>query len=180
MLAPAGQPRPARAARVHARGREGAEGDRVDVPESGYDLGEVLTQAGTGEAVVTVLSERGAPTPVAWTRLRAPVSLMAPTDAAAVTAAVAASPLQAKYGTALDRSRPTRSSRRRSPPRRRQRGRLRWPRLPRRRRARRQKPEPSTAEKVMRNPAVKAVAVAAATTIGREIVRGLFGARKKK
>ena len=46
-------------------------------PTSGYDLGQLLTQLGTGEAVVTVLSERGAPTPVAWTRMRAPQSLMA-------------------------------------------------------------------------------------------------------
>ena len=46
-------------------------------PHSAYDLEEVLTSVGTGEAVVTVLSETGAPTPVAWTRMRAPQSLMA-------------------------------------------------------------------------------------------------------
>ena len=46
-------------------------------PKSAYaDLGEVLTSLGIGEAVVTVMNERGAPTPVAWTRLRAPESLM--------------------------------------------------------------------------------------------------------
>jgi DNA helicase HerA-like ATPase len=72
-------------------------------PRSGYDLEEVLTTLGIGEAVVTVMNENGAPTPVAWTRLRAPQALMAPTPADAMTAAVAASPLQAKYGTALDR-----------------------------------------------------------------------------
>ena len=44
-------------------------------PTSGYDLGQLLTALGIGEAVVTVLSERGAPTPVAWTRLRAPLSI---------------------------------------------------------------------------------------------------------
>jgi hypothetical protein len=49
-------------------------------PTSGYDLEKVLTEMGIGEAVITVLSERGAPTPVAWTRLRAPQSLMAPTE----------------------------------------------------------------------------------------------------
>ncbi len=72
-------------------------------PHSGYDLEELLTQLGTGEAVITVLSERGAPTPVAWTRLRAPSSLMAPTAADAVAAAVAASPLAATYTQPLDR-----------------------------------------------------------------------------
>ncbi len=71
-------------------------------PISGYDLGQVLTQLATGEAIVTVMGERGAPTPVAWTRLRAPQGSMAPTDAAAVDSAVRASALLAKYGTQVD------------------------------------------------------------------------------
>ena len=58
-----------------------------------YDLSEALTQLGTGEAVITVLAESGAPTPVAWTRLRAPRSLMAQIDPAAQEQAVAGSPL---------------------------------------------------------------------------------------
>ena len=43
-----------------------------------YDLAAALTGLGTGEAIVTVLNERGEPTPVAWTRMRAPRSLMGP------------------------------------------------------------------------------------------------------
>jgi uncharacterized protein len=73
-------------------------------PTSAYpDLGEVITGLGIGEAIVTVMNERGAPTPVAWTRLRAPESLMAPTDLAAMQATVAASPRNAKYATVVDR-----------------------------------------------------------------------------
>ncbi|MFT4135852.1 helicase HerA-like domain-containing protein [Microbacterium sp.] len=72
-------------------------------PRSGYDLERVLQELGTGEAIVTVMSEKGAPTPVAWTRLRAPQGLMSPTPDAAIDAVVAASPLLAKYGTAIDR-----------------------------------------------------------------------------
>jgi DNA helicase HerA-like ATPase len=72
-------------------------------PKSGYDLEEVLTPLGTGEAIVTVMNEKGAPSPVAWTRLRAPQALMSPTPDAAIDAAVAGSPLQAKYGTPVDR-----------------------------------------------------------------------------
>jgi DNA helicase HerA-like ATPase len=68
-----------------------------------YDLAELLTQLGIGEAVVTVLSDRGSPTPVAWTRLRAPRSLMAQLDPAVQQQAIAGSSLQAKYGTAVDR-----------------------------------------------------------------------------
>ena len=73
-------------------------------PTGGYaDLGQVITGLGIGEAVVTVMGERGAPTPVAWTRLRAPESRMDPCDADLVTATVSASPRAAKYQAAIDR-----------------------------------------------------------------------------
>lgn len=68
-----------------------------------YDLATALTSLGTGEAIVTVLSEKGAPTPVAWTRVRAPRSLMAPAPADTVKTTISASPLQGKYGQAVDR-----------------------------------------------------------------------------
>ncbi|MEU0313779.1 helicase HerA-like domain-containing protein [Nocardioides sp. NPDC006273] len=72
-------------------------------PTSSYDdLGAVIQTLGIGEAIVTVMNERGAPTPVAWTRLRAPESLMAPVEAAAMEAAVAGSPLAAKYTAAVE------------------------------------------------------------------------------
>ncbi|EGD44811.1 helicase HerA-like domain-containing protein [Nocardioides sp. WG-D5] len=72
-------------------------------PTSSYDdLGAVIQTLGIGEAIVTVMNERGAPTPVAWTRLRAPEALMGPAEAAAMTAAVAGSPLAAKYSTAVE------------------------------------------------------------------------------
>jgi hypothetical protein len=58
---------------------------------------------GTGEAAVTILSERGAPTPVAWTLLRPPRLLMAPLDATAVGRLGGQSELLAEYGVAVDR-----------------------------------------------------------------------------
>ena len=45
-----------------------------------YDLEELLTQMGIGEAAVTILSESGVPTPVVHTRMVAPASRMAPAD----------------------------------------------------------------------------------------------------
>ncbi|WP_375165712.1 helicase HerA-like domain-containing protein [Streptomyces sp.] len=72
-------------------------------PHSPYDLEEVLTGLGTGEAVVTVLSETGAPTPVAATRMRAPESLMGPVAPDVLDAAVKASPLYGRYAEAVDR-----------------------------------------------------------------------------
>jgi uncharacterized protein len=73
-------------------------------PNSAYDdLGQVMITLGIGEAIITVMNERGAPTPVAWTRLRAPESLMGPSDPAAMAATVAASPRNAKYAAVIDR-----------------------------------------------------------------------------
>jgi uncharacterized protein len=67
-----------------------------------YDLASALTSLGIGEAVVTVLSERGAPTPVAWTRLRSPRSLMAAIKTEDIEAAAKSSTLQQKYGKTVD------------------------------------------------------------------------------
>ena len=66
-----------------------------------YDLESLLKELGTGEAAVTILSERGVPTPVVHTRLRAPRSSM--TTATGVDEAAKASPLYAKYGTRLEK-----------------------------------------------------------------------------
>ncbi len=71
-------------------------------PTSDYDLEETLTTAGIGEAVITVLNERGAPTPVALTRLRAPESVMGPSTDSLIASTVAGSALLPKYGTAVD------------------------------------------------------------------------------
>ncbi|AIY02537.1 ATP/GTP-binding motif-containing protein [Arthrobacter sp. PAMC 25486] len=71
-------------------------------PINDYDLEEVLTNAGIGEAVVTVMNENGAPTPVALTRLRAPGSVMGPSAETTVTSVIAASALLPTYGTAVD------------------------------------------------------------------------------
>jgi len=48
------------------------------------------------------MNEKGAPTPVAWTRLRAPEGSMDPMPAPEMQARVQASPLLATYGTRLD------------------------------------------------------------------------------
>lgn len=71
-------------------------------PNTTYDLEEVLTSLGIGEAIVTVMSDKGAPTPVAWTRLRAPQGSMDPTPSDQIQASVAASPLLPKYGTPVN------------------------------------------------------------------------------
>ncbi len=72
-------------------------------PKSDYDLGELLTQLGIGQAVVTVMDPDGAPTPVAWTRIFAPESQMGPTDPARMDQMIASSLLYSKYGQEIDR-----------------------------------------------------------------------------
>jgi DNA helicase HerA-like ATPase len=68
-----------------------------------YDVERDLTTLGIGEAFVTVLSPRGVPTPLAWTVMIPPDSLMAALDAASLQRIIAASALTAKYGQAVDR-----------------------------------------------------------------------------
>jgi DNA helicase HerA-like ATPase len=67
-----------------------------------YDLAEALTQLGIGEAIVTVLSERGVPTPVAWTRMLPPSSSMSAVEAAEIVAAATSDTLWPKYSAELD------------------------------------------------------------------------------
>ena len=69
-----------------------------------YDLEEDLTKLGTGEAMVTILSERGAPTPVVWTRLLPPVSDMRALDPAKVDTLAKSSSLWATYAQEIDRA----------------------------------------------------------------------------
>ncbi|MGX7679501.1 helicase HerA-like domain-containing protein [Jatrophihabitans sp. DSM 45814] len=149
---------------------------------SDYKLEELLTQLGTGEAVVTVLSDRGAPTPVAWTRLRAPRSLMAQIDPAAQQQAVAASGLLAKYGPSVDRESAyeklaARLAQPESP--------ASGPEQPAKPEA---KPGSKTASKtdegslanVLSSSAFKSFARSAATVLGREITRSIFSTAKRR
>jgi hypothetical protein len=73
-------------------------------PKTGfYDLEETLTSLGIGEAVVTVLDGKGAPTPVVATRLIPPASRMAPLTPEELQADIRESDLLAEYGQAVDR-----------------------------------------------------------------------------
>lgn len=139
-------------------------------PDSAYDLEELLTGLGTGEAVVTVLSEKGAPTPVAATRLRAPESLMGPVDAGALDSAVKASPLYGRYAQAVDRESAYEklSSRGAKGP-----DEMKAPPTSRRK-------DPSVVEQVVDSGMFKSLARSLGTQIGREITRSLFGTARRR
>jgi DNA helicase HerA-like ATPase len=68
-----------------------------------YDVERDISRLGIGEAFVTVLSPKGVPTPLAWTRLIPPDSRMAPLTPQELAQAVASSNLAAKYDTPVDR-----------------------------------------------------------------------------
>ncbi|SEP52874.1 hypothetical protein SAMN04489732_122159 [Amycolatopsis saalfeldensis] len=141
-----------------------------------YDLESALTSLGIGEAIVTVLSERGAPTPVAWTRLRAPRSKMGSAGADAVAAAVAASDLHAKYSETIDRESAYEklAAKVAAPP-------AEAPAQPDAPAPapKPEKEEPGIISQAMSNPAVKSFMRSAANALGREVTRGLFGNRRR-
>ncbi len=68
-----------------------------------YDTKEVLTQLGIGEAFVTVLNEKGIPTPLARTMLRAPMSRMDVLSEREIQDVLNASKLVDKYNKEVDR-----------------------------------------------------------------------------
>ncbi|MET7767225.1 helicase HerA-like domain-containing protein [Nocardia sp. NPDC005366] len=140
-----------------------------------YDLEKALTSLGTGEAIVTVLSERGAPTPVAWTRISPPRSLMDTIGEEAIRSRALASALAAKYGATVDResaheilTAKIEAATRNDPQA-----------APAPGRSARPDERDSAAERIMKNPAVKSFLRSAATAAGREISRSLFGTRRR-
>ncbi|GGN13456.1 ATPase [Lentzea pudingi] len=138
-----------------------------------YDLEKALTSLGIGEAVITVLSEKGAPTPVAWTRLRAPRSLMDTIGNDAIRQAASQSDLHGKYAETVDReSAYERLMAKVAPPQEEQQA----PEPPRRQ----EKEEPGMVEKVLGNSAVKSFLRSAGSALAREITRGLFGTSRKR
>ena len=68
-----------------------------------YDTKEVLTQLGIGEAFISVLNEKGIPTPLARTMLRAPMSRMDVLTDKELSNVIINSRLYYKYNKDLDR-----------------------------------------------------------------------------
>ncbi|GGZ17331.1 ATPase [Streptomyces inusitatus] len=144
-------------------------------PNSAYDLEEVLTGLGTGEAVITVLSESGAPTPVAATRLRAPQSLMGPVDAAALDAAVRESPLYERYARAVDRESAFEKLAAKA-----ERAEPEQEKAPEPKARGGDRDDGSLVEQVVGSGVFRSLARSVGTQIGREITRSLFGTARRR
>lgn len=68
-----------------------------------YKTSEIITQMGTGEALVTALDEKGIPTPLAVTAIRAPESRMDVLSTNEIDQIVVSSKLALKYNQVIDR-----------------------------------------------------------------------------
>jgi DNA helicase HerA-like ATPase len=68
-----------------------------------FDTEKAITELGVGEALVSVLDDKGAPTPVERVLIRPPESRLAPLDATERAEHIGRSPLKGKYDTAVDR-----------------------------------------------------------------------------
>jgi DNA helicase HerA-like ATPase len=131
-----------------------------------YDLEETLTSLGIGEAVVTVLNSKGAPTPVVAVRLIPPASRMGPLTPEELQADIRQSDLLAEYGKSVDResareilaarmaktASPAGSSRPEQP-----------------------KSKGKTAAQVAGAAVLGALSSSIGRTVGREVIRGIFG-----
>lgn len=165
-------------------------------PKSAYDLEELLTSAGIGEAVVTVMTDTGAPSPVAWTRMYAPQSRMAPASPSTLEKVVQGSELAPKYSKVVDSysafeklteqkegdsddqeqaSEAPASKKQPSDDER---------EAQERERSEAQREKDEERERRKRNDAMMRVGTNVASQLGRELVRGLFGTsrggRKRK
>ncbi len=68
-----------------------------------FDTAEAIQALGVGEALVSTLDEKGAPTVVAQTKIRPPDSRLGPATEAERAATMAASPVRGVYDTAVNR-----------------------------------------------------------------------------
>lgn len=68
-----------------------------------YKTNEVITQLGTGEALVTALNEKGIPTPLAVCMMRAPMSRMDVLIPSEIDSIILKSSLTVKYNSIVDR-----------------------------------------------------------------------------
>jgi DNA helicase HerA-like ATPase len=72
-------------------------------PNPAFDTAEAIQNLGVGEALVSVLDEKGAPTIVQKTMIRPPASRLGPVTPAERAAVLAVSPVKGLYDTVQDR-----------------------------------------------------------------------------
>ena len=148
-------------------------------PNPGFDTAEAIQGLGVGEALVSVLDERGAPTVVARTRIRPPDSRLGPATDAERAAVMAASPVRGLYDQAVNResadeilaARHAAADQAQEARSKAEEKAARATRAPARRPSNRQTPMEALTKSVLRT---------AGSTLTRELVRGLLGGLKRR
>ncbi len=141
-----------------------------------YKTSEVLTSMGIGEALVTALNEKGIPTPLAHTLVRAPISRMDILTESEIDDVVRGSQLVHKYNQELDRESAFELLERKMDlvEREQERAGLPGPGVPNSRT--RTKPEESFIEELSKNTMVRQVG----RTLFRELARGILGSFSRR
>ncbi|HRF80444.1 MAG TPA: DUF853 family protein, partial [Flavobacteriales bacterium] len=135
-----------------------------------YDTEALITSLGIGEALVTALSEKGTPTPLAHTLLRAPVSRMDILSPLEISGLVAQSRIAPKYNEVIDSESAYEILEKRLQQRLKEAADTDEHREEPKK-ERKVKEEPSTIEKVTKNTMVRQLG----NTVLREFTRGLLG-----
>ncbi len=143
------------------------------------DTEQVITELGTGEALVSVLNEDGSPTPVERILIRPPQSRIGPLTDAERSEVLGRSPLKGRYDTLVDRESAFEMLKQRAEEQ--QRMELaEKARIEQERQAGKSKPEGNIWTGTSRRQGVgeaivKSVARSVGSSLGRQIVRGILG-----
>ena len=141
-----------------------------------YKTSEVLTSMGIGEALVTALNEKGIPTPLAHTLVRAPISRMDILTETEIDELVRGSQLVSKYNQEMDRESAFELLERKMEQVDKEQERANLPRPSSHTSRTRTKPEESFIEELSKNTMVRQVG----RTLFRELARGILGSFSRK
>ncbi|RRN76571.1 DUF853 family protein, partial [Pseudoxanthomonas sp. SGD-10] len=132
-----------------------------------YEIDKVLTSLGTGEALITVLNEKGSPTEVVAVHLIPPTAIMGPMSETDCNKLMQASDLYAKYQETLDPVSAYEILTQRIEEKLASENRI--------QEEARQTPSNRTSSRAEKSAFEKVINAPITRQIGREIVRGLFG-----
>jgi len=136
-----------------------------------YKTEELLTSIGIGEALITALNEKGVPTPLAATHLRAPASRMGVLTQEEIGRIVSSSQMVLKYNDAIDRESAYEILEAKLNNAKAEKEEDEIEVKPKTRTTKEDKPEPSVIERMSKNTMVRQVG----NTVVREIARGILG-----
>jgi len=136
-----------------------------------YKADEIITQLGIGEAFITALNEKGVPTPLAHTYMRAPISRMDVLTETEIQSLVSDSVLVPKYSMDIDRDSAYEILNRKL-----EMAAAAEPTPTPKKQVGRPRKEKSTLETILTDSTTKSFI----RTIGNQIIRGFFGKIKKR